>query len=110
MSRRLPNYAPGRILLPVSRYDIADYLGISAETVSRSLSGLNQRGIISFKGKRQVSILNSHALDDGYRAAARGIFIPSATYSHRPANVATTASATASASWRTPRCAIIRAR
>jgi CRP/FNR family nitrogen fixation transcriptional regulator len=70
MSHRLPNNAPGRITLPVSRYDIADYLGISAETVSRSLSGLNQRGLISFKGTRQVRIVNPHALEDGYRAAA----------------------------------------
>lgn len=39
-----------RIVLPVSRYDMADYLAISVETVSRALTELKHRGAIAFAG------------------------------------------------------------
>lgn len=70
VNRRLHNHEQGQILLPVSRYDIADYIGISPETVSRSLSVLNRRGLISIKGARQVRILNPRGLQGGNSAAA----------------------------------------
>jgi CRP-like cAMP-binding protein len=47
----------------MSRYDIADYLGISAETVSRALSQLRQSGMICFQGAHNVVILNRGALE-----------------------------------------------
>jgi CRP/FNR family nitrogen fixation transcriptional regulator len=56
------------IVLPVSRYDIADYLGLSVETVSRSLTGLKERGLISFASTRSIKIVDRSALDDA-RAA-----------------------------------------
>ena len=50
MDRRLKK--PAVIVLPMTRGDIADYLGITIETVSRSLSAFRHRGIISFNGHR----------------------------------------------------------
>jgi CRP/FNR family nitrogen fixation transcriptional regulator len=53
-----------QVELPVSRYDIADYLAVSVETVCRSITDLQQRGIIALAGKRTVKILNRGALED----------------------------------------------
>lgn len=47
--------------LPMSRYDIADYLGLSSETVSRTFTALRARGLISTKG-RQVRLLSDEIL------------------------------------------------
>jgi CRP/FNR family transcriptional regulator, nitrogen fixation regulation protein len=58
------NERSGRVVLPVSRYDIADYLAVSVETVCRSLTDLRQRGVITLAGKRTVKILNRSALED----------------------------------------------
>ncbi len=54
----------GQVVLPVSRYDIADYLAVSVETVCRSITDLQQRGVITLAGKRTVKILNRSALED----------------------------------------------
>jgi CRP/FNR family nitrogen fixation transcriptional regulator len=54
-----------RVALPVSRYDIADYLAVSVETVSRSLSDLKQRGTIKLSGTRTVRIIDRGALEEG---------------------------------------------
>ncbi|HWK45250.1 MAG TPA: helix-turn-helix domain-containing protein [Stellaceae bacterium] len=54
---------PDKIILPMSRYDIADYLALSVETVSRSLTILKRRGVITLIGGRRVSILDRNALD-----------------------------------------------
>ena len=53
------------ITLPMSRYDIADYLGLSVEAVSRSLTKLKCRGAISLSSTRCVRILAPEALDLG---------------------------------------------
>src|SRR5688572_6917810 len=45
---------PDLIFLPMSRYDIADYLAIAVETVSRSLTRLTDNGAIAFKGTRLI--------------------------------------------------------
>lgn len=42
--------------LPISRYDIADMLGISPETVCRAFTELQERGIISLQGPRRIKI------------------------------------------------------
>jgi CRP/FNR family nitrogen fixation transcriptional regulator len=55
----------GQVELPISRYDIADYLAVSVETVCRSITDLQQRGVIALAGKRTVKILNRGALEDG---------------------------------------------
>jgi CRP/FNR family nitrogen fixation transcriptional regulator len=48
--------------LPMQRSDIADYLGITFETVSRSLRTLKDRGIIRLKTVSQVEVLDEEAL------------------------------------------------
>ena len=47
------------IALPMSRRDIADYLGLTLETVSRALSRLHEFGIIDFVGNTQRQIVLS---------------------------------------------------
>jgi len=58
MDRRLT--AAGVIPLPMSRRDIADYLGLTLETVSRALSRLHELDIIGFvdRNQRQIVLLN----------------------------------------------------
>jgi len=48
--------------LPMSREEIASYLGLVIETVSRSFTRLQEDGIISIRG-RQLRILDLHKLD-----------------------------------------------
>jgi len=67
MAARLSNGDSERVALPVSRYDIADYLGVSVETVSRALSDLKQRGVIKLLGTRTVSIVHRDVLEEGER-------------------------------------------
>ena len=42
--------------LPLTREAMADYLGLTLETVSRQISALKKEGIISLAGKRHVTI------------------------------------------------------
>jgi CRP/FNR family transcriptional regulator, nitrogen fixation regulation protein len=65
MADRLPNGHGDRVTLPITRYDIADYLAVSVETVSRALSELKQRGLIRFSGTRIIQIIDREALEDG---------------------------------------------
>ena len=67
MEERLACAAPGSIVLPMSRYDIADYLAISVETVSRAVTDLKQRNAISLAGSRHLRILDHVALDQDNR-------------------------------------------
>ena len=62
MDRRLT--AAGVLALPMSRRDIADYLGLTLETVSRALSRLHELGILGFVGKsqRQIVLLDRQQL------------------------------------------------
>lgn len=48
--------------LPMQRSDIADYLGITFETVSRGLRALKDRGIIRLNTTSQVEILDAGGL------------------------------------------------
>jgi CRP/FNR family nitrogen fixation transcriptional regulator len=54
----------GQLELPVTRYDIAEYLAISVETVCRAITDLQQRGVITLVGTRTIRILNRDALED----------------------------------------------
>jgi CRP/FNR family transcriptional regulator, nitrogen fixation regulation protein len=58
MDRRLT--ATDIMALPMCRRDIADYLGLTLETVSRALSYLHSKGILSFLGptQRQIVLLD----------------------------------------------------
>ncbi len=53
--------------LPMSRTDIADYLGLTIETVSRSLTQLERDGVIALPSFRRVELLNRAAVE-GYVA------------------------------------------
>lgn len=54
-----------RLVLLTSRYDIADYLALSVETVSRSLTELKHRGCIALLGPRRVRIVDERSMDEG---------------------------------------------
>jgi CRP/FNR family nitrogen fixation transcriptional regulator len=64
MDRRLSS--AGVVALPMCRRDIADYLGLTLETVSRALSHLHGKGILSFLGQtqRQIVLLDRMRLAD----------------------------------------------
>lgn len=42
--------------LPLTREEMADYLGLTLETVSRQISALKRDGVITLEGKRHVTI------------------------------------------------------
>ncbi|MGB4826239.1 MAG: Crp/Fnr family transcriptional regulator [Paracoccaceae bacterium] len=44
--------------LPLTREEMADYLGLTLETVSRQISALKREGVINLEGKRHVTIPN----------------------------------------------------
>ena len=48
--------------LPMSRQDIADYLGLTIETVSRTLTGLEQERAIELASSRRIVLCNRSAL------------------------------------------------
>jgi CRP-like cAMP-binding protein len=50
------------IVLPMSRQDIADYLGITIETVSRSLTELESSGSIKLTSARHIVLCNRRVL------------------------------------------------
>lgn len=53
-----------QIELPMSRLDIADYLGLTIETVSRVFSRLKQKGVIRLPSLRSVEIVRWQTLHD----------------------------------------------
>ncbi|MDJ0641043.1 MAG: Crp/Fnr family transcriptional regulator [Paracoccaceae bacterium] len=56
---------PGRIVsLPMSREDIADYLGLNSETVSRILTRLKKSGLVKFMSPSDYTVPNMPALED----------------------------------------------
>jgi CRP/FNR family transcriptional regulator len=48
--------------LPMSRADIADYLGLTVETVSRELTKLRQQGMIALPNAHSVTIIDAEGL------------------------------------------------
>jgi CRP/FNR family nitrogen fixation transcriptional regulator len=48
--------------LAMSRQDIADYLGLTIETVSRTLSQLERQGVIGLPSARRVELKDRRAL------------------------------------------------
>lgn len=57
-----------QITLPMSRADIADFLGLTIETVSRCFTALRKSGIIALEGSQTVLLLDDAAL----RAQSQG--------------------------------------
>ena len=60
----LPPTQPGTIPVPMTRTDIADYLGLTIESVSRATRELTSAGIIKFQGTRAVRILNREKFEE----------------------------------------------
>jgi CRP/FNR family transcriptional regulator, anaerobic regulatory protein len=50
------------VLLPMSRSDIADYLGLTIETVSRTFTRLRKQGLIELLDERQIRLSKRQAL------------------------------------------------
>lgn len=50
------------IVLPMGRADIADHLGLTIETVSRSFSKLRNDGLIALPGPHRVNVLDEASL------------------------------------------------
>jgi CRP-like cAMP-binding protein len=48
----------GWIQLPMSRTDLAEYLGLSLESVSRATSALARRGIVTFQGGHEARVID----------------------------------------------------
>ncbi|MGB0905797.1 MAG: helix-turn-helix domain-containing protein, partial [Mangrovicoccus sp.] len=56
----------GRLVfdLPLTREAMADYLGLTLETVSRQMTALRKAGVIEMEGKRHITIPDIQALID----------------------------------------------
>jgi hypothetical protein len=63
MAERLSADPTDAVLLPISREDIADYLALSVETVSRSLTQLKRCGVIRLLGMRRIKIVDREAIE-----------------------------------------------
>ena len=50
------------VQLPMSRLDIADYLGLTIETVSRTLTQMERDGVIAIQGGRRITLRQLAAL------------------------------------------------
>jgi len=59
----------GWICLPMSRVDIADYLGLAHETVSRAFTQLKKSGAIIEPTLNRIRIIDEDALEDQLEAA-----------------------------------------
>lgn len=51
-----------QFLLPVSRVDLADYLGLTPETVSRNITILRQKSLIELRSAREVVVPDIESL------------------------------------------------
>ena len=52
------------VILPMSRQDMADYLGLTIETISRMLGRLQADGVIEFSGSRKYRVRRPACLSD----------------------------------------------
>jgi CRP/FNR family transcriptional regulator len=50
------------LALPLTREEIADYLGLTLETVSRQMNAMKSEGTLRFIGRREFEVLNFPAL------------------------------------------------
>ena len=81
MADRFRARSNGAVTLPMSRYDIADYLAMAVETVSRALTILRRMDVIHFEGVRCVRIADRGALERLIENSARGEMKPNRSIS-----------------------------
>ncbi|MET1162440.1 MAG: Crp/Fnr family transcriptional regulator, partial [Pseudoxanthomonas sp.] len=60
--RQRQGIAGNDLVLPMTRADIADYLGLTVETVSRSFTKLRQDGMIAASDPHHIGLLDSERL------------------------------------------------
>ncbi len=61
---RMPGASADKILLPMTRQDMADFLGLTIETVSRSLSKLKKENVIAFPTPQHLEILDLASVEE----------------------------------------------
>jgi CRP/FNR family transcriptional regulator len=74
-AERVTGRAETRFDLPMSRLDIADYLGLTKETVSRMLAELRERRLIRLETQTRVEVLDRPGLEEmaeGYGSEEAG--------------------------------------
>jgi CRP/FNR family transcriptional regulator len=59
-----PDMNFARFTLPLTRADLADYLGLTLETVSRQITKLNTAGVIDLIDNREIVVPNINVLED----------------------------------------------
>jgi CRP-like cAMP-binding protein len=64
MCQRVQQDRHDAMVLPVSRYDIADHLGLAVETVSRAMTALKRGGMIALRSPRHVEIRDAGMMTD----------------------------------------------
>jgi CRP/FNR family nitrogen fixation transcriptional regulator len=64
MADRIGTGLDDTVELPMTRLDIADYLGLTIETISRTFSELKRDGLIALPTSRHVVLLQFDALHD----------------------------------------------
>lgn len=55
---------PNIVDMPMSRIDIADYLGLTPEAVSRATRRLKQHGVITFEDRHRLRLLDRKRLEE----------------------------------------------
>jgi len=64
LERNLSTYDHADVIaLPMSRTDLAEYLGLSLESVSRASAALERRGIVKFQGGHAVKVIDRVQFD-----------------------------------------------
>jgi CRP-like cAMP-binding protein len=56
--------------LPMPRRDVADYLGLTVETVSRMISRLETEGVVKLIGPRRIKVLTPFLIDETQNVVA----------------------------------------
>lgn len=64
MANRQNDEDTGKMFVPMTRNDIADYLGLTIETVSRTLSKLKSEGLIALPTPHHIEIRDDDRLQD----------------------------------------------
>jgi CRP/FNR family transcriptional regulator len=57
--RECPSGQLHAVALPMTRSDIAGFLGLSLESVSRAAAELEQRGLVKFENRHRVRIVEA---------------------------------------------------